>query len=188
MTNPAYELAKKDLGTWEWAEGANPKVIQYFRDVGHSWVTDDSTAWCAAFVGAMLKRAGMAHTGKLNARSYTEWGENVELEHAEVGDLVVFWRVAPNDWRGHVGFLDKKYDGSDYVEILGGNQRDQVNVRKYPTSRILAVRRPPHAIVPTPPSFPTAPAQGANLETLRSAVEAMQSHLDLMKLELRENQ
>jgi len=188
MTNPAYELAKKDLGTWEWAEGSNPKVVQYFHDIGHEWVQDDATAWCAAFVNAMLKRAGMAHTGKLDARSFLGWGEEVDLEAAEPGDIVVFWRVAPSDWRGHVGFLNKKYDGPFTVEILGGNQNNQVNVRKYNIDRILGVRRSPHKITPPQPDFPSAPAQGADLEKLRKAVDAMQANLTLMKTELQRDQ
>ena len=104
MTNQAYQLARADEGTWEYADGHNPKILQYFADVGHSEVKDDETAWCAAFVGAMLKRAGMPHTGKLNARSYLDWGDEVALEDAQEGDIVVFWRGTPDGWQGHVGF------------------------------------------------------------------------------------
>ena len=90
--NAAYKLARKEIGTWEWKDGHNPVVLQYFEDTGHAWVQDDETAWCAAFVGSMLKRAGFKHTGKLNARSYQNWGEPVERENARPGDIVVFTR------------------------------------------------------------------------------------------------
>ena len=53
-----YELAKSEVGTMEWAEGSNPKVVAYYRDAGFPEVKDDAVAWCAAFVGAMIKRAG----------------------------------------------------------------------------------------------------------------------------------
>ena len=135
----AYEAAKADLGTWEWAEGHNPKVVQYFADVGHSWVKDDETAWCAAFVGAMLKKAGLPHTGKLNARSYLDWGQPVDLDDAQPGDVVVLWRGSPNAWTGHVAFLDRIEGG--FWFLLGGNQSDQVNVAGYPRDRVLGVRR-----------------------------------------------
>jgi uncharacterized protein (TIGR02594 family) len=135
----AYDLARADLGTWEWSNGHNPKVVQYFADVGHDWVKDDETAWCAAFVGAMLKRAGMTHTGKLNARSYLDWGEPVALEDAQEGDVAIFSRGNPSGWQGHVAFFVKD-DGAN-LQVLGGNQRNQVNVSKYPKSRLLGIRR-----------------------------------------------
>lgn len=146
----AYDLALGDTGTWEWSDGHNPKVIKYFAEVGHDWVKDDETAWCAAFVGAMLKRAGMPHTGKLNARSYLDWGEPVALEDAEKGDVVVFSRGNPNGWQGHVAFFHK--DAGSSLEVLGGNQRNQVNISKYPKSRLLGIRRMPEPV--EPPSLP----------------------------------
>lgn len=145
--NPAYELANKDFGTWEWGKGHNPKVLQYFADVGHSWVKDDETAWCAAFVGAMLKRAGLPHTGKLNARSYLEWGEPVQLSEAKEGDIVVLWRGSPNSAQGHVGFFVRQQ--GNRVDLLGGNQGNQVNITGFPVERVLAVRRDPSENKPT---------------------------------------
>ncbi len=135
----AYALAQAELGTFEWAEGSNPKVVQYFRDAGHPQVSDDSVAWCAAFVGAMLKRAGLPNTGKLTSRSYLDWGTPVDIDHAQKGDIVVLWRGSPSSWQGHVAFFEE-FVGDD-VRLLGGNQRDQVNRMRYPAGRILGVRR-----------------------------------------------
>ena len=147
MTNQAYQLARADEGTWEYADGHNPKILQYFADVGHGWVKDDETAWCAAFVGAMLKRAGMPQTGKLNARSYLDWGDEVALDGAQEGDIVVFWRGTPDGWQGHVGFFVRRAGVS--IEVLGGNQANQVNVKRYPVDRLLGVRRAPGTQAPT---------------------------------------
>lgn len=136
----AYEYALDDVGTWEWkGKDHNPKVVQYFADVGHDWVKDDETAWCAAFVGAMLKKAGVEHTGKLNARSYLDWGEPVALDEARLGDIVVFSRGNPSGWQGHVGFYAGESGNS--IHVLGGNQSNQVNVSKYSKSRLLGIRR-----------------------------------------------
>ena len=44
----AYDLAKAEVGTVEWAKGDNPKVVAYFKDSGNPGVTNDETAWCAA--------------------------------------------------------------------------------------------------------------------------------------------
>lgn len=137
----AYDFAAENIGLWEWKGGDhNPKIVQWFADVGHSWVVDDETAWCAAFVGAMLKKAGLPHTGKLNARSYMEYGDHVELDEAQKGDICIFWRSSPDSWKGHVAFFHE-YKGSQ-VEVLGGNQKDQVNISAYRRDRLLAVRRP----------------------------------------------
>lgn len=136
----AYALASEELGMRE-VQGPrhNPDIVQMFADVGHSWVKDDETAWCAAFVGAMLERAGLPSTRKLNARSYNEWGEAVPLVSAQPGDLVVFSRGDPNGWQGHVGFFVNRTD--THIEVLGGNQADQVSIAGYPVSRLLGVRR-----------------------------------------------
>lgn len=133
-----YQEARSQLGTYEWAEGSNPKVDAYFDEVGHGWATDE-TAWCAAFVGSMLARAGYPHTGELTARSYLDWGKVVKPENAKKGDVVVLWRGSPDSWQGHVAFFEG-YDG-DNVLLLGGNQRDQVNIAPYSRDRILGVRR-----------------------------------------------
>ena len=138
--NDAYAAARQQIGTWEWkGDDHNPKIVKWFADVGHDWVADDETAWCAAFVGAMLKAGGFPHTGALNARSYEDYGDKVVLEAAQPGDIVVLSRGA-SAWQGHVGFFVRR-DGDDIV-VLGGNQANQVNESRYPVRRLLAVRRP----------------------------------------------
>jgi len=138
--NKAYELAREDIGTWEW-KGAehNPKVLKYYDDVGEGWVSDDETPWCGAFVGAMLTRVGMPIPKKpLLARAYLEIGEPVDLQDAQPGDLVIFER-GNSSWQGHVGFLVGK--AGTHLRVLGGNQNNQVNVAKYQKRKLLGVRR-----------------------------------------------
>lgn len=140
----AYELAKAEVGTVEWAKGDNPKVVAYFKDAGHPQVKDDETAWCAAFVGAMLKRAGMQGTGKLTARSYLDWGLPVDRKDAMAGDIVVL-RRGTSSWQGHVGFFVK--DNGKTITILGGNQSNAVNRKPYRVDKgqLLGIRRAPDA-------------------------------------------
>ena len=52
----------------------NPRIVDYFRRVGHADVDNDATPWCAAYVGACLERAGLRSTRSLAARSYLAWG------------------------------------------------------------------------------------------------------------------
>lgn len=134
----AYELAKAEIGTLEWAKGSNPKVVAYYRDAGHPEVKDDATAWCAAFVGAMLKRAGLKGTGSLAARSYLNWGKAVDRKDAREGDVVIFKR-GNSTWQGHVAFFVK--DNGSTITVLGGNQADAVNRRAYPAGSLLGIRR-----------------------------------------------
>ncbi|PWG16146.1 TIGR02594 family protein [Salibaculum griseiflavum] len=131
-----YETAKADEGVWEWAEGDNPRILAYYKDAGVPQ-TRDEVPWCAAFVGAVLARCGVQGTGSLLARSYESWGRAIQLEEARPGDVVVLSRGQP--WQGHVAFFDSAE--SDVVRLLGGNQGDQVNIRAYPKSRVVAVRR-----------------------------------------------
>lgn len=136
-----FETARADEGTWEWQGGENnPKVVQYFADAGHPEIQTDSTPWCAAFVGSVLAKCGIQGTGSLAARSYVSWGDDVgSIDNAQVGDVVVFWRGSRDGWQGHVGFYAGKT--GDKIRVLGGNQRDQVNISGYSVDQLLAVRR-----------------------------------------------
>ena len=70
MADPKWlVLAREQLGTVEMpGPGSNPKVVQYYLDVVGKRMAD-SVPWCAAFVGAMLMRAGKKSSGSLMARS-----------------------------------------------------------------------------------------------------------------------
>ena len=149
-----YSIAQSEIGTTEIrGDEDNPRVVQYFADVGHSWVQDDETAWCAAFVGSCLKRGGYPHTGSLGARSYLDWGQPVALQDAEPGDIVVFWRGSPSSWQGHVGFFAGVEKGGD-IMVLGGNQKDKVGLARYSQSRLLGVRRADQEVSPAKGSTP----------------------------------
>ena len=131
-------IALTQFGAWEWAgKDHNPVILNYFKSIGHGWVKDDETAWCTAFVNWCLLVAGMSHTGKLNARSFLDWGK--QIDQPILGDIVVLWRGSKSSALGHVGFFIGKH-GKD-IFILGGNQDDQVNITKYPASRVLGYRR-----------------------------------------------
>ncbi|MCA3573355.1 MAG: TIGR02594 family protein [Aestuariivirga sp.] len=134
-------IARSYLGTKELKGSAdNPKIMEMYRTVGHHWVEHDEVAWCAAFVGHCLEKAGFASTRKLNARSYLTWGEKVAgLEQAKEGDIVIFTR-GTSAATGHVAFFLKA--AGTQIEVLGGNQSDGVTVARYAKSRLLGIRRP----------------------------------------------
>lgn len=135
----AYDLARKEIGTKEIVgKKHSATVVAYFRDAGHPEIVDDETAWCAAFVGAMLARSGVKPTGSLAARSYLKWGTPVGLAEAKPGDLVIFQRGS-SSWQGHVGFY-VGHDGTT-ISVLGGNQANKVSIAKHPQAKLLGIRR-----------------------------------------------
>jgi uncharacterized protein (TIGR02594 family) len=135
---PAWE----DLGV---AETPGPqhteRVLAYYAAVGHAQIADDETAWCAAFLGACLERAGIASTRSLLARSYAEWGE--PAPSPRIGAIAVLSRGS-DPALGHVGFVVGSTE-SDVI-LLGGNQSDAVTVEVFPRARLLALRWPASVI------------------------------------------
>jgi len=115
----------------------NPRIVAFFRDVGHPEVVRDEVAWCAAYVGACLERTGIPSTRSLLARSYLKWG--AALAEPRIGAIAVLSRGS-DPGKGHVGFWLGETD--DSVVLLGGNQRNAVSVARYPKSRLLALRWP----------------------------------------------
>lgn len=131
------ELAWAELGVAETSGAATtPAIRDYFRDAGHAEVTSDETAWCAAFVGAMLQRAGIAPTGSLLARSYASFGAP---SHLKPGAIVVLSRTADPTF-GHVGFCVSHDDKT--VTLIGGNQANRVTAEQFDRARVVAVRWP----------------------------------------------
>lgn len=134
-----FEIAQAYIDTTEGpGPEDNPAIMAMYASVGHDWVEHDSVAWCAAFVGHCLEKAGLKSTRRLNARSYLDWGMPVDLADAQAGDIVVFSRGSKS-WQGHVGFFVKT--AGSMIEVLGGNQSDAVNTQRYSKSRLLGVRR-----------------------------------------------
>jgi uncharacterized protein (TIGR02594 family) len=115
----------------------NARIVAMFADAGHARITDDAVAWCAAYAGAVLKRAGVAPTGSLMARSYLNWG--TAISESRPGAIAVFSRGA-DPAAGHVGFLLGETE-SGYV-VLGGNQSDAVGVDVIARERLLGLRWP----------------------------------------------
>lgn len=142
VTEPKWlEQARLHLGVKE-HKGTrhNPAVLEFFRAVGHPEIDTDETAWCAAFVGAMLKTAGYPTTPvpvNLAARSYQQYGK--PLSEPRIGCIAVFKR-GNSSWMGHVGFVVGWDD--DSIELLGGNQNNSVNIAKFSRMQLLALRWP----------------------------------------------
>ena len=128
-------------------------------------MVDENWAWCAAFVNYSLTEAG-ADTlvtddpyNKGRAKAYETFGESVKgsntkemLGNAREGDIVVKKKMVPildDDGNPtgkmrpqyHVGFFSGYNAETGMVNLLGGNQNDQVNITAYPVDQVTAVRR-----------------------------------------------
>jgi len=131
-----YDLAVKELWTQEFAGAMNnPTIVRYYADATGQR-QPDSVPWCAAFVGAMLERAGYRGSRSLAARSYLRWGQ--KLVTPRLGCIVVLQRG--ESWQGHVGFFVRK-DANNLL-LLGGNQRNRVSYEPYGLNRLLGYRWP----------------------------------------------
>ena len=152
---PWLEYARQFLGVAEDESDSqhNPTILEYSLVLGIDWMTtdDDEHPWCAAFVGAALEMVGFKSTRKMNAKSYLDWGQDVPLNQAQIGDIAVFHRGS-SPAAGHVGFIVGFEDG--VIHLLGGNQGNQVSIAKYLIADLAGVRRPlPNLIVhPLPES------------------------------------
>jgi uncharacterized protein (TIGR02594 family) len=135
-----HEIALSQYGIKEIAGGQdNPLILEYFNAIGFDGQKlKDETSWCSAFVNWCCKVSGYQFTGKLNARSWLETGQQVN--DPQLGDIVIFWRDSKESWKGHVGFYVTERSG--WIYTLGGNQSSQVKISGYPSGRLLGYRRP----------------------------------------------
>lgn len=147
-------LAAGELGVKEGAGAANnPRVVQLFADAGFAGIKQDSVAWCAAAVGAMLKRAGHKPSGSLAARSYEGWG--IGLKDPVLG-CVATKKRGNSSWQGHVGFVVGA--SKDQIFLLGGNQGDAWSVAAFKRSEFTSFRWPADVPIPTASKLPTTVA------------------------------
>ena len=133
-------IALKEQGVKEVrGESHNPRILQYAKDIGQSWVQDDETAWCSIFINWCALKAGVQRSGKLNARSWLHTGKIVSIGDQRPGDIIIFWRESINSWKGHVAIY--LFEDEFYYYVLGGNQGNMVKVAAYAKSRLLDFRR-----------------------------------------------
>lgn len=131
------QYAFADYGTEEVAgPKANARIVEYHQHTSLK-AGSDEVPWCAAFVCAMLEKAGFKSTRKANAKSYLTFGE--ELPGPKVGAIAVLNR-GTDPASGHVGFVVGFNSNSVY--LLGGNQSNMVRVSSFQRWRVLQYRWP----------------------------------------------
>jgi len=123
-----YSIARGYIGLHE-----KKHTTRLRKSIG---VNPRSTPWCGAFVGSVAKSAGkrIPH-GHLRALNWRSAGKAVSLKNAKKGDIV----IVRTKYGHHVGFYSGVKNGR--VQLLGGNQSNQVKISNYRIGNILSIRR-----------------------------------------------
>jgi uncharacterized protein (TIGR02594 family) len=135
---PWLAIARRELGVARHeAPRSNPRITAYHAGTNLEGF-DDKVSWCSSFVHWCLAGAGMRGTGSGLARSWLDWG--IELEAPKTGCIVVLTRDDPLSWKGHVGFF--LHADEARIHLLGGNQLGAVREHHYPRGAVLGYRWP----------------------------------------------
>lgn len=139
------ELARSMIGLHEVkGDTHSPEILAMWKDIKRGGIKNDETPWCAAFVGAMLERAGITSSRFESAKSYLAWG--IPLTEPAFGCVVVFSR----EGGGHVAFVVGRDEHCNLL-VLGGNQGDEVSIKSFQTTRVTGYRWPEGVPVTTDP-------------------------------------
>lgn len=162
MSEPVWlATARRLIGVRETPGAANNPVIMNWGNrlgakvLGIAYGAD-SVPWCGLFAAWCVTAAGLKPPGiSIRAKSWASWGGAISLAATRppLGAVAVFERQGG----GHVGFVVAAFrDGS--LAILGGNQGDAVNIRRFTRDRLVALRWPQG--VPMQDSVPWATTPG----------------------------
>jgi len=165
----AVRIALDCYGTLEGAGGLNnPKILGWADEVARfqpsnynkwaaDWYKQDSIAWCGLFMALCQVRTGLDYRAPppsyLSALAWAGWGEPVKwkdanghllLENIWVGDVAVHVRQGG----GHVNQVVGISSDGKYIQGIGGNQDNAVNIKGHPVSSLYAIRRPHYNVKP----------------------------------------
>lgn len=117
--------------------GSNPSIMAWAKATNLArFYSDDSVPWCGLVMAYVALQAGWEPPlNPLWARNWLNFG--TPQKQAGLGDVLVFARGNS----GHVGV----YVGEDAASyhVLGGNQSDQVMIKRIAKARLLGIRRCP---------------------------------------------
>lgn len=135
------DTAKQFSGLSENNRRENQTLQSFFREANIN-IDPKITAWCAAFVNAVLATNGLPGNGKLTAESFKNYGKGVD--RPELGDIVVLKPGTARGTTGHVGFYAGKGKNGG-VMVTAGNTNDKVATAEYGMDRVAAFRRAPNS-------------------------------------------
>lgn len=148
----AYDLAQRYVGVGEREGRASHPLITWWLELcGLGRDQPDEVPWCSAFVNGVAWELRLPRSKNAAARSWLTIGLPVAHRDAQPGfDVVILKRgegeqpgpEVTSGSPGHVGFF-AGFEGPhhDSILVLGGNQSDSVNVRRFAFGQLLGVRR-----------------------------------------------
>lgn len=134
---PWIRVAQREIGVKEVRGGENPRIIEYHAATTLK-ATEDEVAWCSSFVNWVCKQCHLERSHSAAARSWLGYGK--ALPGFKKYAIVVFKR-GNSSWQGHVAFVMKD-NGDGTIQVLGGNQSDQVCYANYSKASVLGYRWP----------------------------------------------
>lgn len=132
----ALNVALAELNRGAGESGGNnvgPDVDKYLNHI-----VPAPADWCAGFVSYCFKNSGlpMPYSYSLGARDTLKqlkakgWGVTCsDANPPQPGDVIVWWRVAPSSWKGHIGLV-LGYSGG-IVTTIEGNKTPKVGKFNY---------------------------------------------------------
>ncbi|MDP2816458.1 MAG: CHAP domain-containing protein [Rectinemataceae bacterium] len=103
------------------------------------------SSWCGAFVSWCYRQAAkdLGHPGMgyhIAARGLFNWMKRKGFIRSrfrlpEVGDMIFWWRMSKDDWRGHVGLVHhvEANGADDIIYTVEGNRSPKVEMFQYKT-------------------------------------------------------
>jgi uncharacterized protein (TIGR02594 family) len=101
----------------------NPRIGEYLKSIPGNDAATDQDDWASAFVEWSLNHVGISGPKSQSSRAWATWGR--EVKRPELGAIAVF------NFQGteHVGFV--LGETADSLIIVGGNEVDRVEARRY---------------------------------------------------------
>lgn len=128
---PWMKTAKGEIGVAEISgkHKSNPRIMEYFK-ASKYWGKDDSgakNAWCGSFVAWVMQQHNINPVNNaFRAKEWKNFGKKIQRPvYGAIG-------IKSRKGGGHVAFIvGQAKDGSKYY-MLGGNQKDKVQILEYP--------------------------------------------------------
>lgn len=137
----ALAVALEELRLGHGEQGGNnhgPHVRKYLNGLA-----EEGNSWCAGFVSWCFSQSGhpMPFDYTVGARSIrTQMNSRglrvhpTDADPPRPGDVIVWWRIAPSSWQGHVGLVYGYRDG--VISTIEGNRSAKVARFDYTLGKI----------------------------------------------------
>jgi uncharacterized protein (TIGR02594 family) len=129
-------VAFEEAGQRRYRNGSgNPRILTYLHSIPNTENKTELDDWASAFAEWSLNQVGISGPKNMAPRAWLNWG--FPLSEGREGCIVIL------SFRGgdeHIGFLLAQ--DRDSVVVLAGNTVDEVGMRRYQKSDVLAYRWP----------------------------------------------